>query len=80
MITILKIPIYLSVETENIDRLKVTSSMQKVIIPQLIKLLASYGNKLAFTEEEVIRLRKEIGTFRCKMLTDVEAMARKENS
>lgn len=80
MITILKVPIYLSVETDNIDRFKVTSSMQKIIIPQLVRILASYGNKLTFNAEEKAILQKEIGSFHCKMLTDVEAMTKRDDS
>lgn len=77
MRTVLKIPLYLSVETENIDRLRVTSAMQKEIIPQIVRLLASVGNKISFSQEESQSLQKQIGPFDCQILTDIEAMAKK---
>lgn len=74
MITILRIPVYLEVETGNIDRSKVTKVMQSDIIPQIVKGLVTIGNKFSFDPEEARRIQLAVGPFSCKMLTDVEAL------
>lgn len=77
MITILKIPIYLAVETGNVDRLKVTRAMQKEIIPQFVKQIAE--RQPTFTSEEVRSLQNQMGPFSCRFMTDVEAMAKTDD-
>lgn len=80
MITILKIPIYLAVETDNVDRLKVTRAMQGRIIPQFVKQFADLGQNLQFTSEEHQYLQSQMGPFHCRIMTDIEAMAKTGNS
>lgn len=78
MVTILRIPVYLEIETGNIERAKVTKAMQELIIPQVVKGLVSVGNKFSFSREEVIYLQNAIGPFSCKMLTDVDVLGRQK--
>lgn len=79
MITVLKVPLYVSIETDNIERAKVTKLLQQAIIPEIIRNLVSVGNKyLKLSPQEYQLLTEEIGSFSLKLMTDLEAMARKE--
>lgn len=76
MQTVLKIPVYLEIETGNVDRAKVTAAMQKIIIPELVRHLITFGNKITFSSEEKIFLQNSIGPFQCKLLSDVQALVK----
>lgn len=76
MVTILRVPVYLEVETGNIERAKVTKAMQELIIPQIVRGLVSVGNKFTFSTEEHRQLHSIFGPFSCKLLTDVDALAK----
>jgi len=41
MVTILKFPVYVEIETGNVDRSLVTRSAQEILLPQLLTYLSS---------------------------------------
>lgn len=75
MITILKIPVYLSVETDDQDRAKVTKTVQQMVIPRIIKTWQTRGFAGFFDSVDNQRVEAVIGDIDIKLLTDVEAMA-----
>jgi len=74
MITVLKVPIYLKVETDNIDRSKVTRLTQQVVIPILIRHWQTKGLHNIFSKEVAQRVSAELGNNDWSLLTDVQAM------
>lgn len=74
MITVLKVPIYLKVETDNIDRSKVTKLTQQVVIPTLIKHWQSKGLRGIFSNEVIKHVDDQLGHNEWSLLTDVQAM------
>lgn len=77
MITILKIPLYLEVESEPQDRAKVTKCIQTMLIPLIIKHIKAKGLVGSFDRVDVSRIKNEIGDIDIKLLSDTEAMAGK---
>lgn len=77
MITVLKIPIYLSVETDSMDRAKVTKVAQSLVIPRIIQYWQNRGFVGMFDKGASLRLDAELGNNDWKLLTDVEAMVGK---
>lgn len=74
MITVLKVPIYLKVETDNIDRSKVTRLTQQIVIPILIRHWQSKGLFNIFSGEVARKIDAELGNNDWSLLTDVQAM------
>lgn len=74
MITVLKVPIYLKVETDNIDRSKVTRLTQQIVIPLLIKHWQTKGLYGIFSAEVGRQVDAELGNNDWSLLTDVQAM------
>jgi len=75
MITVLKIPIYLKVETDDMDRSKVTKLAQQSVIPQLIKHWQSKGLHGIFSKELSQNIDAQLGNLNeWNLLTDVQAM------
>lgn len=75
MITVIKIPIYLSIETDNMDRSVVTKTAQQVVIPRLIKVWQSKGLSGLFSSVEAQQVDAVLGKLNeWKLLTDVQAM------
>jgi len=80
MKTILKIPIYLEIETGNIDRMKVTRAMQGIIIPEYVKAFAHFGEQCKYTVQEQETLQKLIGPFSTRVLTDIEILKKPDSN
>jgi len=75
MITVIKIPIYLSIETDNMDRSIVTKTAQNVVVPRLIKTWQSKGLTGLFNYTEARQIDAVLGKLNeWKLLTDVQAM------
>lgn len=75
MITVIKIPIYLSIETDNMDRSVVTKTAQQIVVPRLIKSWQSKGLTGLFTSADIQRVDAILGKLNeWKLLTDVQAM------
>jgi len=75
MITVLKIPIYLKVETDDMDRSKVTRLAQQSVIPLLVKHWQSKGLAGIFPKELSRNVDAQLGDFNeWNLLTDVQAM------
>jgi hypothetical protein len=75
METILKIPLYLSVESGGVDRNKVTKLMQEMILPQMANGFAAFGNEhFTLSLEEKMTIQRTIGPCNFKILTVLEAM------
>lgn len=74
MITVLKVPIYLKIETDNIDRSKVTKWSQQVVIPILIKHWQTKGLSGIFSGKVARQLDSELGNNDWSLLTDVQAL------
>lgn len=77
MKTVMRVPLYLEIETDNIERAKVTRAFQEMILPEIIRHLASFGNQMKFDQREMTFLQTTIGPFSCKILTEVEALVKK---
>jgi len=77
MITVLRIPIYLKVETDDIDRSKVTKLAQQVVIPILIRHWQTKGLSNIYSNELAKQVNAELGHNDWSLLTDVQAMDRK---
>jgi len=77
MITVLRIPIYLKVETDDIDRSKVTKLAQQVVIPTLIRHWQTKGLSNIYSSELAKQVNAELGHNDWSLLTDVQAMDRK---
>lgn len=75
MITILKIPVYLSIETDVQDRSKVTKLAQTRVIPRIIANWQTRGFSGMFDSATARAIDKELGNNDWKLLTDVQAMA-----
>ena len=75
MVTILKIPLYLEVESEPQDRAKVTKTIQTLVIPLIIKHIKAKGLLGSFDRSDISRIKGEIGDIDIKLLSDTEAMA-----
>lgn len=80
MNTVLRIPVYLEIETGNVDRAKVTKAMQTIIIPEIVRNLVSFGNKMTFTQREKETLQDLVGPFQCKLLSEVQALVKPKDS
>jgi len=76
MNTVLRVPVYLEIETGNVDRAKVTKAMQQIIIPEIVRNLVSFGNKMTFTQKEKEELQNLVGPFQCKLLSEVQALVK----
>jgi len=59
MITTMRLPLYIMLESDNVDRSKVVKVLDQVVIPQLTKLLISYANKAQLSVEDY-RLISEV--------------------
>lgn len=51
MITVIKQPVYLSIETDNVDRALVSKATREILYPQLIKFLSNAKFKLEVMKE-----------------------------
>lgn len=71
MKTVLKFPVYVEVETENLDRGKVSSEARKMLFPHLLEYLASAKYKKSVLE----KLSKTLGSpISIQLLTDFEVL------
>lgn len=78
MITTVRVPIYLMLESQNMDRAKVTKLLDQLIIPEITKHLISFGNKMNLDPHEITHLKLHLGdSFELKLVSDVQAMAKK---
>ena len=78
MVTIMRIPIYLEIETGGTDRARVTKVLQEFVFPLMLKEIVSFGNDLHFTRENQRKMEELVGPFSMKVLSDVQAMAKKD--
>lgn len=59
MITTMRLPLYIMLESDNVDRSKVVKILDQVVIPQLTKMIISYANKAQLSAED-FRLISEV--------------------
>lgn len=78
MVTIMRIPIYLEIETGGTDRAKVTKALQDFVFPLMLKEIIAFSNDLYFTKENQRKMNELVGPFNMKVLSDVQAMAKKD--
>jgi len=77
MITILKIPLYLEVESEPQDRAKVTRAVQSILLPLVIKHFKAKGLMGFLDRGAAEKVKAELGDIDLRLLSDVEAMTGK---
>lgn len=71
MVTILKFPVYVEIETGNVDRGLVTRSAQKILLPQLLTYLSSGKYKSSI----LANFSREIGSpANVTLLTELELL------
>lgn len=71
MVTLIKQPIYLSIETDNIDRGKVTKATNEILYPRLLEFLSNAKFRSAVIKE----FNEAIGTSSTiKLLTEVDVL------
>lgn len=65
-------------ESDNLDRAKVTKALESIVMPELVKHLISYGNEMSFEPQEVNMLKLTLGnSWDMKLISDVQAMAKR---
>jgi hypothetical protein len=77
MKTVMRIPIYLEIETDNIERSKVTKAFNDMILPEILKHFTTFGNRMNFDQREILYLQTTIGPFSCKILSEIDALVKK---
>lgn len=78
MITTMRVPIYLMLESDNLDRAKITKLLDQMILPEIVRILITIGNKSSFNQMEDVILKQTLGeSWTMKLVTDVQAMAKK---
>lgn len=71
MVTILKFPVYVEIETGNVDRGVVTRSAQEILLPQLLSYLSSGKYKTSV----LAQFSKAIGSpANVTLLTELELL------
>lgn len=70
MKTILKFPVYVEIDTDNVDRAKVTSAANKILYPQLL----SYAGNTSFRRSIMKEFKDAAGVdfAEIKLLTEVD--------
>lgn len=75
MITTLRIPIYIALETENnVDRAQVVKMMESVLIPDVVKHFISIGSRMKLTTEELAKIRQVCNPVSINILSATEAL------
>lgn len=71
MITVIKQPVYLSIETDNVDRALVSKATREVLYPQLIKFLsnAKFRSEVMREFNEIVKTPSTV-----KILTEFDVM------
>jgi hypothetical protein len=73
MITVLKFPVYVQIETDNIDRAIVSKASKDILYPKLLEYLASASYKKQVLEE----LSRGIGSpVSVSLLTEIDLISR----
>jgi hypothetical protein len=77
MITVMKIPIYLRIETEDVDRAVLSREISERLMPRLVKVLCSLGNRSSLTEMEAKALQEISSKFHIDLIDEVSAMIKR---
>jgi len=70
MKTVLKLPLYVEVETDNIDRKKVTDNVRSILYPQILSYLAKASFRKNILEK--LRTTLSVDNLDVKLLTELE--------
>lgn len=73
----MRIPIYLVIESEFTDRARITKAVEIALLPKVVQILVSYGNKLQITPSADQVLKAACGSYQIDVIDEVEAMVRK---
>lgn len=79
MMTVVKIPVYLKIETGIQDRAKVTKYAQRFLIPRIIAHWKSKGFAGYFNREEARDAEALMEGIDIELLTDVQAMVKRND-
>jgi len=74
MITTLRIPIYLMLESDNVDRSKVVAVLEKQIIPSLVNILTNVSKSITLDPHEIASLRAVSGPFSIQVVSGKKAL------
>jgi hypothetical protein len=80
METIIKLPLYLKIDTlENVDRSKISNLAKAVIIPEVLKMMKKgFSLNRLFSPEDLTYIVSILGKgAEIDLLTEVQAMAKK---
>lgn len=75
MITTMRLPIYIALEVEgNADRAQVVRVIENVLIPDVVKHLVAYGDKLTITPLEWSQIQKVCKPVAVRILSAKDAL------
>lgn len=75
MITILKYPIYVEIESDNIDRRIITEASNTILHPALIEYLSNAKFRKEVLER--FRIEAKVGNLDVKLLTEIDLFKRR---
>lgn len=65
-------------ESDNLDRARITKLLESLILPEMTRHLISIGNKFSLDQSEVNQLKLALGnTWNMKLVSDIQAMVKK---
>lgn len=70
MKTVIKFPIYVEIESDNVDRRQVTEAAKTVLYPSLLKYLSSAKYRSSILKE--FRDAANVNTLDVKLLTEID--------
>lgn len=74
MKTILKFPIYVEVDSDNVDRKLVTDAINQILYPELLQYIGSAGIRRKLLD--MIRERAQLINLDIKFLSEIDLVAR----
>jgi hypothetical protein len=74
MKTIMKFPIYVEVDTDNVDRKLVSDAINQILYPELLQYIGSAGIRRKLLD--MIRERAQLTNLDIKFLSEIELVAR----
>lgn len=77
MKTVIKIPIYLEIDTETTNRETIVNKVRAIFLDDLVSKLSAYANKFHFSVAEATEMQKHFGKFSIKVMTDREILKTK---
>jgi len=80
MKTAVKFSFYVMVENESgIDRKEVSKIIEEFFLPDLEKVMVTFGNQSKLTKVEIEQIQKVIGPFKWKILSHEQFMSSLDN-